>query len=53
MGLPGWKASTGRSYCYHLSDKETKAALMFILFHKRVCFWQCDKKNHGWREGRR
>jgi hypothetical protein len=27
----------GRSYCYRLSDKGTKAALMFILFHKRVC----------------
>ena len=27
----------GRSYCYRLTDKGTKAALMFILFHKRVC----------------
>jgi len=27
----------GRSYCYRLNDKGTKAALMFILFHKRVC----------------
>jgi len=27
----------GRSYRYRLSDKGVKAALMFILFHKRVC----------------
>ena len=27
----------GRAYRYRLSDKGTKAALMFILFHKRVC----------------
>ncbi len=27
----------GRSYRYRLSDQGTKAALMFILFHKRVC----------------
>jgi hypothetical protein len=27
----------GRSYSYRLSDKGVKAALMFILFHKRVC----------------
>jgi hypothetical protein len=26
-----------RGYCYRLTDKGTKAALMFILFHKRVC----------------
>jgi hypothetical protein len=27
----------GRAYSYRLSAKGTKAALMFILFHKRVC----------------
>ena len=27
----------GRSYCYRLTDKGTKAALLFVLFHKRVC----------------
>jgi hypothetical protein len=27
----------GRSYCYRLTDKGTKAVLMFTLFHKRVC----------------
>jgi hypothetical protein len=27
----------GRSYRYRLSEKGAKAALMFILFHKRVC----------------
>lgn len=27
----------GRSYRYRLSDKGAKAALMFILFHKRLC----------------
>ena len=30
-------ARIGRSYRYRLSDKGVKAALMFILFHKRVC----------------
>jgi hypothetical protein len=27
----------GRAYCYRLTDKSVKAALLFILFHKRVC----------------
>jgi hypothetical protein len=27
----------GRAYRYRLTDKGVKAALMFILFHKRVC----------------
>jgi hypothetical protein len=27
----------GRGYRYRLTDKGTKAALMFILFHQRVC----------------
>jgi hypothetical protein len=27
----------GRTYRYRLTDKGVKAALMFILFHKRVC----------------
>jgi hypothetical protein len=27
----------GRGYRYRLTDKRTKAALMFIVFHKRVC----------------
>ena len=27
----------GRSYRYRLTDQGVKAALMFILFHKRVC----------------
>ena len=27
----------GRGYRYRLTDKGVKAALMFILFHKRVC----------------
>jgi hypothetical protein len=27
----------GRGYCYRLTDNRVKAALMFILFHKRVC----------------
>jgi hypothetical protein len=26
-----------RSYCYRLSERGTKPALMFILFHSRVC----------------
>jgi hypothetical protein len=27
----------GNSYRYRLTDKGVKAALMFMLFHKRVC----------------
>ncbi len=27
----------GRSYSYRLSNKGTKVALLFVLFHKRVC----------------
>ena len=27
----------GRRYCYGLTDKGVRVALMFVLFHKRVC----------------
>ena len=27
----------GKRYCYRLTDKGTKVALMFVLFQKRVC----------------
>ena len=27
----------GRRYAYRLTDKGNKIALMFVLFHKRVC----------------
>jgi hypothetical protein len=27
----------GNRYCYRLTDKGAKVALMFVLFHKRVC----------------
>jgi hypothetical protein len=37
MRAHGLLERIGRSYCYRLTDKGTKAALMFILFHKRVC----------------
>jgi hypothetical protein len=37
MKAHGLLQRIGRTYCYRLSDKGTKAALMFILFHKRVC----------------
>ncbi len=37
MKAHGLLERIGRAYCYRLSDKGTKAALMFILFHKRVC----------------
>ena len=37
MKAHGLLERIGRSYCYCLSDQGTKAALMFILFHKRVC----------------
>jgi len=37
MKAHGLLERIGRSYRYRLSDKGSKAALMFILFHKRVC----------------
>ena len=37
MKAHGLLERIGRAYCYRLTDKGTKAALMFILFHKRVC----------------
>jgi len=37
MKAHGLLERIGRSYLYRLSDKGVKAALMFILFHKRVC----------------
>jgi hypothetical protein len=37
MKAHGLLERMGRSYVYRLNDKGTKAALMFILFHKRVC----------------
>ena len=37
MKAHGLLERIGRGYCYRLTDKGTKAALMFILFHKRVC----------------
>src|SRR6266852_3699848 len=37
MKAHGLLERIGRSYRYRLSDKGTKAALMFVLFHKRVC----------------
>jgi hypothetical protein len=27
----------GRRYAYRLTDKGTRAALLFVLFHRRVC----------------
>ncbi len=37
MKAHGLLERIGRSYRYRLADSGTKAALMFLLFHKRVC----------------
>ena len=37
MKAHGLLQRQGRTYLYRLTDKGTKVALMFILFHKRVC----------------
>ena len=37
MKAHGLLERIGRSYRYRLTDRGVKAALMFILFHKRVC----------------
>jgi hypothetical protein len=41
MKAHGLLERIGSSYRYRLSDKGSNAALLFILFHKRVCgHWQ-------------
>ncbi len=37
MKAHGLLERIGRSYRYRLTDKGTKTALIFVLFHKRVC----------------
>jgi len=37
MKAHGLLERIGRGYRYRLTDKGVKSALMFILFHKRVC----------------
>jgi hypothetical protein len=37
MKAHGLLARNGGRYLYRLTDKGTKAALMFVLFHQRVC----------------
>ena len=37
MKAHGLVERLGRSYRYQFTDKGTKVALMFVLFHKRVC----------------
>ena len=36
MTAHGLLQREGRSYCYRLTEKGTKVAAMFVLFHKRV-----------------
>ena len=37
MKAHGLVERIGRGYRYRLTDKGTKAALLFVLFHQRVC----------------
>ena len=37
MRAHGLLQRQGRSYCYRLTEKGTKVAAIFVLFHKRVC----------------
>ena len=37
MKAHGLLERIGRAYCYRLTDKGIQAALLFILFHQRVC----------------
>jgi len=37
MKAHGLVERDGKRYCYRLTDKGAKVALMFVLFHKRVC----------------
>jgi hypothetical protein len=46
MKAHGLLERIGRGYRYRLTDKGVKAALMFILFHKRVCGPLADSLFH-------
>ncbi len=37
MEAHGLLERLGRSYCYRLTQKGVRAAVMLLLFHKRVC----------------
>ena len=37
MKAHGMLQREGRAYCYRLTEKGTKVAAMFVLFHQRVC----------------
>ncbi len=37
MKAHGLLERLGRQYCYRLTEKGTRVAAMFVLFHKRVC----------------
>ena len=37
MKAHGLLQRDGRRYAYRLTDKGTRAALLFVLFHQRVC----------------
>jgi hypothetical protein len=37
MKAHGLLERDGRRYAYRLTDKGTRAALLFVLFHQRVC----------------
>ena len=37
MKAHGLLERNGKRYLYHLTEKGTKVALMFVLFHHRVC----------------
>ena len=37
MKAHGLVERLGRSYCYRLTQKGVRVAVMFLLFHKRVC----------------
>jgi len=37
MKAHGLLQRASRRYAYHLTDKGTRSALLFLLFHQRVC----------------
>jgi hypothetical protein len=37
MKAHGLLERLGRQYCYRLTEKGTRVAAIFVLFHKRVC----------------
>ncbi len=48
MKAHGLLERLGRQYCYRLTEKGSRVAAMFVLFHKRVCGPLANSLFHHW-----